>query len=77
MEQSKINRVSEFLGNQYVNLILRLFIGLIFIISAASKLPHHVEFEAVVKEYEILPDALAAAYANALPWVELTPGAAM
>ena len=74
MEQGKRERLSALISNPYSNLGLRLFIGVIFLLSATSKLPHHVEFEAVVKEYEILPDVLASAYANALPWVELLVG---
>ena len=58
----------------WTRLGLRLLPGGVFLLSSVSKLPHHTEFEAVVKDYDLLPDALAAAYANALPWVELLVG---
>ncbi len=55
-------------------ILLRLIIGGIFILSAVSKLPHHTEFEAVVKDYDLLPNTLAEVYANILPWIELLIG---
>ena len=60
--------------NLYFNLLLRMFVGWTFIVSGVSKLPHHTEFEAVVKDYDLLPDGLAGAYANILPWLELLVG---
>lgn len=61
-------------SHPYVELALRLFLGGVFITSAVSKFPHHTEFEGIVKDYDLLPDALATVYAGALPWVEMLVG---
>lgn len=74
MAEAKSTRIARFLANPYLHLALRLLIGVMFILSAISKLPHHTEFEGIVKDYDLLPDTLAMAYANALPWVELLVG---
>jgi len=68
------SRSVAWISSGWLQLGLRLFIGGIFLFSAVSKLPHHTEFEGIVKDYDMLPDALATAYANALPWVELLVG---
>jgi uncharacterized membrane protein YphA (DoxX/SURF4 family) len=69
-----MNRIALFLRNSYLHLFLRLFVGGTFVLSAISKFPHHTQFVDIVKGYNLLPDALATAYANALPWVELLVG---
>lgn len=69
-----VSRSIAWMGNGWFQLGLRLFVGGIFLFSAVSKLPHHTEFEGIVKDYNLLPGALATAYANALPWVELFIG---
>lgn len=74
MAENNLNRVLSFLSNKYLALILRLILGIMFIISAQSKLLHHSDFVIVVKEYDLLPGWLASAYGNALPWVELLVG---
>ena len=66
--------ISTLLFNRYLALILRLILGIMFIVSAQSKLPHHSEFVIIVKDYELLPAWLASAYGNALPWIELLVG---
>jgi thiol-disulfide isomerase/thioredoxin/uncharacterized membrane protein YphA (DoxX/SURF4 family) len=55
-------------------LILRLFLGGIFIVASLFKIPHQVEFIGVVSSYGILPTNLAEFYGLVLPWVELTIG---
>ena len=69
-----MNRIAVFLKNPYLHLLLRLFIGGMFTLSAVSKFPHHTEFVDIVKSYDLLPHALATAYANALPWIEILVG---
>lgn len=66
--------LSRLLSHPYATLGLRVFIGLTFILSSVSKLPHHTEFVKIVESYELLPEGLAAAYGNVLPWVELILG---
>ena len=55
-------------------LIWRLLLGSIFIVAAAAKFPHQLEFIGVVSSYNILPFGLAQLYGSMLPWVELTIG---
>jgi uncharacterized membrane protein YphA (DoxX/SURF4 family) len=68
-----MNRISALIPHSI--LFFRLIVGIIFILSSISKLPHHSLFVAIVQSYRLLPDPLAMAYALALPWVELVLGA--
>ncbi len=70
-----MSKLSKWLSNAYLFLVLRGLLGIMFITSAVTKFPHHEEFVGVVKGYDILPDFLATAYADSLPWVELIFGA--
>ena len=67
-------RIALILSHPFMNLILRLFLGGTFILSAVTKLPHHTEFVEIVKDYDLLPNFLATGYGNALPWIELVVG---
>lgn len=62
------------LKNAYLQLALRLFMGVTFIVSAVTKLPMRTDFIDMVKGYNMLPDSLASAYGAALPWLELLIG---
>lgn len=74
MTEISFGGISTLLLNRYLALILRLILGIMFIVSAQSKLPHHSEFVIIVKDYDLLPGWLAGAYGNALPWIELLVG---
>lgn len=54
-----------------VQLVLRLALGLIFLVSALSKLHDPATFVQGVLEYRVLPAPLARAYGRLLPFVEL------
>ncbi len=71
---NRLKNIRLFLSNDYLALVLRLFLGFTFIVSSITKLSHHTEFVEVVKEYDLLPNALASVYGNTLPWVELIIG---
>ena len=62
------------LHSSYLLLLLRLFAGITFVYSAATKLPLQSQFVDIVKEYHLLPDPLAVAYGMALPWIEFLIG---
>ena len=62
------------LGKKWLAPLLRVSLGVIFIISSLSKLPHQSEFTTTVMSYRILPDALARPLAAVLPFVELFVG---
>ena len=74
MTPNNLKRVTAILSHPFVNLMLRLFLGGTFILSAVTKLPHHSEFVEIVKDYDLLPNFLATGYGNALPWIELVVG---
>ncbi len=74
MTRAYAGNIARALTHPYTHLGLRVALGGVFILSSIAKLPHHTEFEGIVKDYDLLPDALATAYANALPWVELLVG---
>jgi uncharacterized membrane protein YphA (DoxX/SURF4 family) len=54
-----------------VQLVLRLTLGLIFLLSAVAKLRDPAAFVQGVLEYRVLPAPLARVYGRALPFVEL------
>lgn len=62
------------LKNIFVDIGLRLGIGMVFLIAGVSKLPMHLEFIDIVAAYRILPPSLAGVYASTLPWLEVTIG---
>ena len=65
------------LKNILLDLGLRLFVGVVFLIAGTTKLPMHAEFTEVVVAYRILPTPLAHLYASVLPWLEITIGACL
>ncbi|MBT4510718.1 MAG: DoxX family membrane protein [Chloroflexi bacterium] len=67
-------RISSLISNSYLNLTLRLLLGVTFIVSAVSKLPDHTKFVEIVKDQDLLPDVLVTVFGNALPWIELVVG---
>lgn len=68
--------MDKFLGNRYLFLFSRLFIGLLFVFSGATKLMEPVaEFALQIEQYALLPKILVTPFAMVLPWVELVLGA--
>ena len=57
-----------------IDLLLRIFIGGVFILSGISKLLDIPAFAKVVHEFDILPDLLVTPFSVALPIVELAAG---
>jgi len=60
-----------FLSDPLVTIFLRVFLALLFAGAAYSKLRHQEEFYGVVRNFRLMPEALAAPFAAVLPWVEL------
>jgi len=60
-----------FLSDPLVTIFLRVFLALLFAGAAYSKLRHQEEFFGVVRNFRLMPEALAAPFAAVLPWVEL------
>ena len=65
------------LKNIFLDIGLRLFVGVIFLIAGISKLPHRLDFVEVVIAYKILPLSIASFYALVLPWLEITIGSCL
>ena len=57
---SQVTRGSNaILDDQRLMLILRIFLGSIFVAASLLKLPHQAEFIGVVSSYNMLPGSLA------------------
>lgn len=61
-------------GEDYLSLLLRLFLGGLFIYSAWHKIADPITFMIKVSEYEILPPSWEEPFAYVLPWVMAVSG---
>lgn len=67
--------MDKFLGNRYLFLFSRLFIGILFVFSGITKMMEPVaEFALQIEQYALLPQVLVTPFAIVLPWVELVFG---
>jgi len=57
-----------------ISFAIRALIGLVFLTAAWGKSRHRLEFQGVVANYRLLPDALVAPFALALPPLEAVVG---
>jgi hypothetical protein len=57
-----------------ISLAIRALVGLVFLTAAWGKLRHRLEFQGVVANYRLLPDALVVPFAMALPPLEAAVG---
>ena len=55
-------------------LLLRLFVGGVFIYASIDKIYHPAQFAHAIENYRILPHSLVNIFAIILPWVELVAG---
>ncbi len=65
---------NKFLHNDYLELILRIVIGLIFIYASLEKIAYPAEFARIIYNYHLLPGELVNLVAITMPWVELICG---
>ena len=64
----------KFLSNKNTLFVLRLIIGLIFIIASADKIMEPLKFKAILYEYNILPEIFVPLFTVIFPWIELLCG---
>ena len=55
----------------YAGFVLRMGVGTTFLIAAIAKIQQGSAFVDEVVEYDLLPEALARAFATVLPWIEM------
>ena len=64
----------KLLNNKYILLIIRLFLGFVFIYAAVTKISKPEDFSQAIFNYKLLPLFLVNILAIILPWIELTAG---
>jgi uncharacterized membrane protein YphA (DoxX/SURF4 family) len=66
--------MKNLLENPYLVLLVRVFIGLLFIVSSLEKIVDPAAFAQSIANYKMLPGWLAGFVATVLPWLELLCG---
>jgi uncharacterized membrane protein YphA (DoxX/SURF4 family) len=69
--------MKNFLDNPYLVLLVRIFIGLLFVVSSLEKIVDPAAFAQSITNYQMLPAWLSAFLATVLPWLELLCGFAV
>jgi len=59
------------LQTKYPGIVIRLFLGMVFLVASIDKLADPAAFAASIGNYRLLPDSLLLFAATWLPWVEL------
>lgn len=60
--------------NDYLYLVVRLFVGIIFIYASIDKIADPGQFARIVYNYHMVPGALINIFALILPWLEMVCG---
>jgi uncharacterized membrane protein YphA (DoxX/SURF4 family) len=71
------NAMKNLLGNPHLVLVVRVFIGLLFIVSSIDKVADPAAFARSIDNYKMLPLWLPPILATILPWLELLCGLAV
>ena len=65
------------LNNILLDIGLRLFVGVTFLIAGVAKLPMHPEWVEAWTAGRLLPTSLTTFYISALPWIEIVIGSCL
>ena len=65
-----LKKIRSTIDNSYVNLILRIILGSLFLFAAASKMAEPGPFAKEIANYRIMPDFFINFMAITLPWIE-------
>jgi len=63
--------IKSILSNRYVELALRLLLGLVFLFASIDKISNPTAYATAITNYKLISGPTAMLLATALPWVEL------
>lgn len=66
--------MQKFINNPILNLVIRVFIGVIFIYFGASKLADPGLFAEEIGNYDMMPNSITHLLAIIFPWIEIVVG---
>lgn len=66
--------IKQIFENKYLLLLLRLFLGFVFIFAAVSKVSDPLSFSKAIYNYKLMPDEFINFLALSISWIELVAG---
>ncbi len=66
--------MKRFLSNQYLLILARYVLGVVFIYAGIEKIADPVFFSDSISNYKLLPEAAVNFFAITLPWIEVVAG---
>ena len=69
--------MKKIIKNNYVVLLARIFLGLVFIYASIDKILNPIEFSNSIDNYHITPEVLNNIFALVIPWIEFVLGSCL